>query len=117
MKLSYIPYILCGAFICASCNDFLDVKPVGKLIPTKVTQFENLLNNTRTLNFHCVDNNGGCGLAFFGDNIRISENQAKYYYHSAFVNLDRYAAHIFYEPFENPLSMGIWSISCRRVIQ
>lgn len=106
MKLSYIPYILCGAFICASCNDFLDVKPVGKLIPTEVTQFENLLNNTRTLNFHCVDNNGGCGLAFFGDNIRISENQAKYYYHSAFVNLDRYAAHIFYEPFENPLSMS-----------
>ena len=106
MKLSYIPYILGSAFICASCNDFLDVKPVGKLIPTEVTQFENLLNNTNTIDYHMMDNNRGCGFAFFGDNITISENQAMYNYTSTFVNLDRYAAYIFYEPYENPLDMS-----------
>lgn len=100
MKSFYIP-LLCAA-LCTSCNDFLDVKPVGKLIPTEVTQFENLLNNTNTLNYHLIDNNGECGVAFFGDNLYISENQAAYSYLSTHPNLDRYAAYIYYEPFEDP---------------
>lgn len=104
MKLTYIP-LLCGALF-ASCNDFLDVKPVGKLIPTEVTQFENLLNNTRTIDFHMIDNNRECGYGFFGDNLSISENEATYSYTSTHPNLDRLAAYIYYEPYEDPLSMS-----------
>ena len=79
MKIKYIP-ILISVVAFTSCNDFLDVKPVGKLIPTEVAQFENLLNNTSTISSHYIDNNGGCGMAFFGDNFSISENQANYSY-------------------------------------
>ncbi|HBB06818.1 MAG TPA: hypothetical protein DCZ73_03570, partial [Bacteroides sp.] len=104
MKLTYIP-LLCGALF-ASCNDFLDVKPVGKLIPTEVTQFENLLNNTGTIDFHMIDNNRECGYGFFGDNLSISENEATYSYTSTHPNLDRLAAYIYYEPYEDPLSMS-----------
>ena len=42
-KLGYILLVMC-ALECSSCDDFLDVKPVGQMIPTEVTQFENLLN-------------------------------------------------------------------------
>ncbi len=98
----YIQMLLCGA-LCTSCNDFLDVKPVGKLIPTEVSQFENLLNNESTIDFHMMDNNGGCGAAYWGDNLSVSENQAKYLYTNTHVNLNRYAAYIYYEPCENPL--------------
>lgn len=102
--LYYIPLLCCTAIGTSSCGDFLDVKPVGKLIPTEVTQFENLLNNTNTINFHMMDNNRECGFAFWGDNLSISENQAKYNYTSTHPNIDRYAAYIYYEPFENPLN-------------
>lgn len=105
MKLLYYVSLLCCAVISASsCGDFLDVKPVGKLIPTEVTQFENLLNNENTIDYHMMDNNRECGLAFLGDNLFISENQAKYNYTSTHPNIDRYAAYIYYEPFENPLN-------------
>lgn len=105
MKIKYIP-ILISAVAFTSCNDFLDVKPVGKLIPTEVTQFENLLNNVNTINYHYLDNNNGCGMAYFGDNLSISENQAKYSYVSTHPNIDRYAAYIFYEPFEDLSKMS-----------
>lgn len=105
MKLLYYITLALGT-VCTSCSDFLDVKPIGKLIPTEVTQFENLLNNENTINFHMIDNNYGCGFAFFGDNLAITELQAKYNYTSTHPNIDRLAAYIFYEPFENPLTMS-----------
>lgn len=104
MKLRYYIPLLCSVLCAASCNDFLDVKPVGKLIPTEVTQFENLLNNKSTIDYHMMDNNRGCGFAYFGDNVSISENEAKYDYVSTHPNIDHYAAYIGYEPFENPLN-------------
>lgn len=103
MKPLYYITLMCSTLSLVSCNDFLDVKPVGKLIPTEVTQFENLLNNENTIDFHVMDNNRGCGFAFFGDNLSISENEAKYNYVSTHPNLDHYAAYIGYEPFESPL--------------
>lgn len=103
MKLLYSISLFCSTLMFSSCNEFLDVKPVGKLIPTEVTQFENLLNNTNTIDYHMMDNNRECGFAFFGDNLSISENQARYLYMSTHPNIDRYAAYIYYEPFENPL--------------
>lgn len=71
-KLGYILLVMC-ALECSSCNDFLDVKPVGQMIPTEVTQFENLLNNTTTLDYFMFDNNRSCFYAYMGDNIQISE--------------------------------------------
>ena len=60
------------------CHDFLDVKPVGKLIPTEVEEFENILNNTYTVDWYYMDNNKGTLLASLGDNLQISENSANY---------------------------------------
>jgi len=105
MKIKYIP-LVASSFLLASCSDFLDVKPVGKLIPTEVSQFENILNNTNTITYHFVDNNNGCGMAYWGDNLCISENQAKYLYVSTHPNIDRYAAYIYYSPFENPATVS-----------
>ena len=39
--------LLSGIFV--SCGDFLDVKPVGKMIPTEIEEYENLLNNINTI--------------------------------------------------------------------
>lgn len=85
-----------------SCNKFLDVKPVGRLIPTKVEELENLLNHTKTLDYHFIDNNRGNFYAFLGDNHRISENQATYLYGNTHPNVDRLAAYKFKQPYLNP---------------
>ncbi|ULT26304.1 hypothetical protein KUH03_05150 [Sphingobacterium sp. E70] len=81
-----------------SCNKYLDVKPIGQLIPSKVEDLENLLNNTNTISSFYADNNRGCFYAFMGDNLTISENQAIYLYKSTHPNVDRWAAFKFYYP-------------------
>ena len=70
--------LMVGLFM--GCHDFLDVKPVGKLIPTEVEEFENILNNTYTVDWYYMDNNKGTLLASLGDNLQISENSANYNY-------------------------------------
>lgn len=92
----------------ASCSDFLDVQPVGKMIPTEVTQFEKLLNNTNTVDRQFMDNNRGCSYAMLGDNLQISETQAKANYTATFPNLDLLAAYIFYQPMLDPTSTPMW---------
>lgn len=95
----------------ASCERFLDVQPVGKLIPTEVNQYENLLNNTLTLGyFFMYDNNYGSSYSFLGDNLQISENQLLYKYEATFPNLDILQAWIFQGPIYDPKAspMG-WS--------
>ena len=52
----------------------------GKLIPTEVEEFENILNNTYTVDWYYMDNNKGTLLASLGDNLQISENSANYNY-------------------------------------
>lgn len=102
MKKIYISLILSSALFMTNCTDFLDVKPVGRLIPSKVEDLENLLNNTRTIDYHFMDNNRGSFYAFLGDNVRISNNQESYLYTSTFVNIERYAAYTYYHPYNNP---------------
>ena len=70
--------LMVGLFM--GCHDFLDVKPVGKLIPTEVEEFENILNNTYTVDWYYMYNNKGTLLASLGDNLQISENSANYNY-------------------------------------
>ena len=106
MRTKYIILSLltaAGAML-TSCDDYLDVKPIGKMIPTEVSQFENLLNNVNTLNYFHMDNNGGCSYAALGDNLEISENQLNYNYTATFPTLDILAAYMFYEPMYNPTS-------------
>lgn len=100
-KLGYILLVMC-ALECSSCNDFLDVKPVEQMIPTEVTQFENLLNNTTTLDYFMFDNNRSCFYAYMGDNIQISENHAKYQFTATYPNLDLLAGYTFYTPVMDP---------------
>lgn len=100
LKLSYL--LLPGVLLLGACQDFLDVKPVGKLIPKDVEEFENLLNNTNTMDYLFMDNNRGCLLAMLGDNMEISENVANYQYTASYVNVPCYAAYAFNQPYENP---------------
>ena len=89
----------------ASCDNFLDVKPVGKMIPTEVSQFENILNNSLTVDpYFMMDNNRSCFYAAMADNLTISENLAQYQFTSTFPNLDLLAAYIFYSPVMDPKS-------------
>lgn len=96
-KLSYITILAASMAFC-SCSDFLDVKPVGKLIPTQIDEYEKLLNNTNTLDYFMLDNNRNCSYAFLGDNLQISESQAIGNYTATFPNLDMLAAYIGYYP-------------------
>jgi hypothetical protein len=87
--------------VLSACSDFLDVEPVGKLIPSKVAEVENLLNNTNTIDFQFLDNNRGCFFAMLGDNFTLSPEQAEKGYYATHPNIDRYRAYIFYTPYYN----------------
>lgn len=74
MKNSKILLLAALAFTTFSCDDFLDVKPIGKLIPSKVAEFENLLNNSVTIDRFMMDNNRYCFYAMMGDNLEVSSH-------------------------------------------
>ena len=96
-----LPLVLLGATV-ASCDDYLDVKPVGKMIPTEVSQFENLLNNTNTLDYFMMDNNRNCCYAMLGDNLCLSYNHAHYQYTPSHPNLEMLAAYVYYDKLVQP---------------
>ncbi len=101
MKLKLL-YASLGLALCMGCHDFLDVKPVGKLIPTEVEEFENILNNANTVDWYYMDNNRGTFLSMLTDNLEISENSANHNYVVTHPNIDRYAAFTFNRPYRNP---------------
>lgn len=69
IKMKKILYILIGLVLLSSCDDYLDVKPVGKLIPTKIEDYDRLLNNSSTYKaYDYVDD-----LELLGDNVEFSE--------------------------------------------
>lgn len=106
MKQKYFfAFFIVASLYQISCSNFLDVQPVGRLIPSEVSDLENLLNNESTLDYHFLDNNRGNFYAYLGDNYQLSENQANYLYVNTSPNLDRYAAYIFYQPYVNPNSI------------
>lgn len=107
-KNIYVIGLALSVSLLSSCGDYLDVKPVGKMIPTEVSQFENVLNNTTTLSYQFMDNNRGCSYAFLGDNLQISENQMKFNYNASFPNQDLIAAYKYYSPMLDPKSTPMW---------
>lgn len=108
MKKIYLIGLVLGMTLMSSCGDYLDVKPVGKMIPTEVSQYENILNNTTTLSYQFMDNNRGCSYALLGDNLQISENQMKHNYKASFPNQDLVAAYKYYSPMLDPKSTPMW---------
>lgn len=100
-----------------SCSDYLDVKPVGKMIPNEISQYENLLNNpSSTLNDFMMDNPTRLSAyCMLGDNIRISENQLLYQYSASNDNIGLLAGYIFHDPIYKPDAQnyswanGIWT--------
>ena len=103
-KAIYILSLCLLSLSLVACGDFLDVKPVGKMIPTQVEEYENLLNNINTVRYFMSDNNNSCFYAAMGDNVEISENLLTYQYTATFPNLDILAAYKFYSPVLNPNS-------------
>ena len=86
-----------------SCmENFLDVRPMGKFIPEKASDFENLLNNDRTIEFQFMDNNRGCETSFLDDNYQITQAMSDERYGVGMVNQERYAAYVFYNPIFDP---------------
>lgn len=105
MKKNIYLLLLCLISVAlVSCDDFLDVKPVGKMIPTEIEEYENLMNNINTVRYFMTDNNNSCFYAAMGDNVEISENLKDYQYNATFPNLDIIAAYKFYSPVLNPSS-------------
>jgi hypothetical protein len=95
-----ITYILILSFIISSCERFLDVKPVGSLIPTDVEQFDNLLYNSKTYDFLFSDNNRGSLLLPLSDEVVISDVVITSSYKGA--SNDRFNPYIFAKPYLNP---------------
>ena len=79
-------YLILILWLSVSCSNFLDVEPMGKLIPEEVEDYENLLNNLNTINYFLLYNNT-CYLATLGDKLEISENQARYQYNDTHKSL------------------------------
>lgn len=93
-----------GVLLMTSCQDWLDVRPAGKLIPSKASEFEKLLNNSNTRDFIMQDNNRGSYVSMLADNFTIGSVQQEYEFIPSMVNFDRYAAYIYYLPYDNPSS-------------
>lgn len=84
-----------------SCSNFLDVKPMGKLIPTEVEEYENLLNNLKTVDYYFLEG-GSSYLATLGDNLKISENNAKHYFDISNSSISKYTSYTFQTPYYDP---------------
>ncbi|RFS19240.1 RagB/SusD family nutrient uptake outer membrane protein [Chitinophaga silvatica] len=109
-KLKYSIYFA-AVFMMSSCKRYLDVKPKGKLIPSSVTDYDHLLDNTSTVELNFLDGNKGSLLANLGDNLELTEGQVKVgFILSSHPNIERYYAHIFRQPYKNPnLDDQFWS--------
>ncbi|MDD4638417.1 MAG: RagB/SusD family nutrient uptake outer membrane protein, partial [Bacteroidales bacterium] len=108
MKYTKIILLLSAVLLLGSCMDnFLDVKPMGKLIPEKAADFENLLNNDNTVEFQFMDGNRGIRFAYLGDNYKITQALSENRFTPGAVNMDRYAAYVFYDPVTNPMEKDV----------
>ncbi len=110
-KHIYTTLFLAVLLMTTACNKFLDVKPAGRLIPEKgdVASYEKLLNNDLTFNGSFANNNNGCCLNYLTDDIKISDNQAEYFWTNSFPNLESYYAFIFKTPYLNPKDPDYWT--------
>lgn len=98
MKRTIIISII--AIIFCSCEGYLSVKPIGKLIPTKIYEYENLLNNTGLLNHGSF---AGPTFQMLGNNFVISKFRQENEYTSIGYNaIATYATYTFKVPYIDP---------------
>lgn len=50
LKYTFLAFALVVSFGIAGCSDFLDLKPKGKEVPTKLEHYNGLFNNTLLIN-------------------------------------------------------------------
>jgi len=110
-------YILLLAFLLASCEDFLGVKPAGRFIPEAgdVMAYDRLLNNPSTIVGIFQNNNSTSALSFLVDDLEVSDIQAQFGWHNGHPNIDCYFAHIFQLPYADPnIQDHYWNIGIFR---
>lgn len=96
-KIIYLMFF--AGLLLGSCEDFLDTKPQGKLIPSTVAELEKLLNNSVFRQYNFYDNNMGNYYALLGDNVQMSALMCQYQYPETHYNLARLAAYIYNPPY------------------
>lgn len=113
MYIRNITIFFSAVLLLASCKKYLDVKPKGKLIPTSVSDYDHLLDNTNLMESNFLDQNKGSSISGLGDNLEISEGQAKVgYILQSHPNRERYFAYIYRQPYKDPnLQDYFWSNS------
>jgi|GEM_PF-4671710 len=99
-KIAFILMIIFS--VCTSCEDFLDIKPMGKLVPDEIEEFENLLNGKKTYQSVFMYGNGNCPMMAFSDNVCMAEVGARGYFNSTSVFLDWFGAYALYYPVLKP---------------
>ncbi len=104
MKMKNLLYMLIVTLVFTSCDEYLDVKPVGKLIPSKIEELDRLLNNSSVYAWDYMDNNNGCSIAMLGDNYEYSENVFASELEVSNPNVDRLMAYKFNRPYNNPIN-------------
>lgn len=79
--------------------------PVGQTIPTKVLEYDALLDNQSLVQFNFLDNNGGSLLGYLTDDLEISDGLGKVYYIGAnHANIERFYGYTFRQPYRNPVA-------------
>jgi starch-binding outer membrane protein, SusD/RagB family len=101
MRLIISICIVCLLF--TACKKYLDVKPKGSFIPSTVSDYDHLLDNSNLVEWNFLDNNRGSLLSYLTDNILLTEGIAKVaYVANNHPNIDHYYAYIFRQPYKNP---------------
>jgi hypothetical protein len=101
MKIYKYSFMIICLLMAASCKKYLDVKPVGKVIPSTVSEFDVLLDNETTVRSNFIDNNSGSSIGFLTDDFQLSDALGKVLYKgNNHPNLERFYAYIFRQPYK-----------------
>jgi hypothetical protein len=101
MKKYMFPFMMTCLLMATSCKKYLDVKPVGKVIPSTVAEFDVLLDNETNVRWNFIDNNLGSCIGFLTDDLQLSDGLGKVrYVGNNHPNLDRFYAYIFRQPYK-----------------
>lgn len=79
------------AITLTSCEDFLDVKPKGKLIPNTVSDYDKLMISDDAVKWNFLDNNTGSLIPNLTDDVKMTPAVEESFANS--YNLDRFRAY------------------------
>lgn len=95
-------YIIALLMLCTSCDDWLDIKPKGKVIPQKVEDYRLLMDQalSRGKSVGVVESYGGD--LFLSDDVVITDERFESKYGESIRNRYTFADHIYLEEQEDP---------------